>query len=91
VQAGLEFAWNLKDREFIGRAAIERFLADSVQPKRVGLLSHFAPRSATRLFDLSRNVSWHGNQRHVLANAGAADCDGLCLSGKCSSCNGVVG
>jgi aminomethyltransferase len=36
-QAGLNFAVNLKDREFIGRDALERFAADKAQPVRVGL------------------------------------------------------
>jgi aminomethyltransferase len=36
VQAGLMFAVNLKGREFIGRAAIERFQA-APSPRRVGL------------------------------------------------------
>jgi aminomethyltransferase len=37
IQAGLNFAVNLKDRDFIGREAIERFAADKSQPVRVGL------------------------------------------------------
>jgi aminomethyltransferase len=36
-QAGLDFAVSLKDREFVGRAALERFKNDPAQPKRVGL------------------------------------------------------
>jgi aminomethyltransferase len=36
-QAGLGFAVNLKDREFIGRAALVEFKADEQQPKRIGL------------------------------------------------------
>jgi aminomethyltransferase len=36
-QAGLDFAVNLKGRDFIGRAALEKFKADSARPKRVGL------------------------------------------------------
>lgn len=37
IQAGLEFAVNLKDREFIGRDALARIAADTKQPVRVGL------------------------------------------------------
>ena len=37
VQAGLGFALNLRDREFIGREAIARFQQDSRQMVRVGL------------------------------------------------------
>jgi aminomethyltransferase len=37
IQAGLNFAVNLTGREFIGRAAIERFADDKSQPVRVGL------------------------------------------------------
>ncbi len=37
VQAGLNFAINLKDREFIGRQAIVGFKADESQQVRVGL------------------------------------------------------
>jgi aminomethyltransferase len=36
-QAGLSFAVNLEGREFIGRAALERFARDKNQPVRVGL------------------------------------------------------
>jgi len=38
VQAGLGFAVNTKDREFIGREAILLFQADPNEPKRVGLM-----------------------------------------------------
>jgi glycine cleavage system T protein (aminomethyltransferase) len=37
IQAGLKFAVNLEGREFVGRAALERFTADKNQPVRVGL------------------------------------------------------
>lgn len=37
VQAGLDFAIQLKDRDFIGRDAIVRIKKDAVQPVRVGL------------------------------------------------------
>jgi aminomethyltransferase len=37
IQAGLNFAVNLKDRDFVGRAALEKFAADKSQPVRVGL------------------------------------------------------
>jgi aminomethyltransferase len=37
IQASLNFAVNLHDREFIGREAIVRFAADKTQPVRVGL------------------------------------------------------
>ena len=37
IQAGLNFAVNLKDREFVGRAALVKFAADQSQPVRVGL------------------------------------------------------
>jgi aminomethyltransferase len=37
IQAGLNFAVNLDDREFIGRNAIEKFAADKSQPVRIGL------------------------------------------------------
>jgi aminomethyltransferase len=37
IQAGLGFAVNFGGREFIGRAALERFAADKNQPVRVGL------------------------------------------------------
>ncbi len=36
-QAGLSFAVNLGDRDFVGREALERFAADRMQPVRVGL------------------------------------------------------
>jgi aminomethyltransferase len=36
-QARLDFAVNLKDRDFVGRAALERLKSDPSQPKRVGL------------------------------------------------------
>jgi aminomethyltransferase len=38
VQAGLEFAMNLQDREFIGCQAIAKFKQDANQPVRVGLV-----------------------------------------------------
>lgn len=38
VQAGIGFAVNTKDREFLGREAILLFQADPNQPKRVGLM-----------------------------------------------------
>jgi aminomethyltransferase len=37
IQAGLDFAVNLDDREFIGREALERLATDKSQPARVGL------------------------------------------------------
>jgi aminomethyltransferase len=37
IQAGLNFAVNLKDRKFIGSEALERFTADKSQPVRIGL------------------------------------------------------
>ncbi len=37
IQAGLSFAVNLGDREFVGREALERFANDHAQPGRVGL------------------------------------------------------
>jgi glycine cleavage system T protein (aminomethyltransferase) len=37
IQAGLSFAVNLEGREFIGRAALEKFSNDTRQPVRVGL------------------------------------------------------
>ncbi len=37
LQAGLQFAVNLADRDFLGREALERFAADKNQPVRVGL------------------------------------------------------
>jgi aminomethyltransferase len=37
IQAGLNFAVNLPDREFIGRDALVRFAADKNQPVRIGL------------------------------------------------------
>jgi aminomethyltransferase len=37
IQAGLNFAVNLKDRKFIGSEAIEKFAADKSQPVRIGL------------------------------------------------------
>ncbi len=36
-QAGLAFAVNLEGRDFVGRAALEKFAADKSQPVRVGL------------------------------------------------------
>ncbi len=36
-QAGLGFAVNLKDRDFVGRDALLEFKADKDQPKRIGL------------------------------------------------------
>jgi len=36
-QAGLEFAVNLKGRDFIGKSTLEHFKQDATQPKRVGL------------------------------------------------------
>jgi len=36
-QAGLDFAVNLKDRDFAGRAALERSKNDPSRPKRIGL------------------------------------------------------
>ena len=37
VEAGLDFAVNVKDREFVGRDAIAKFKADKTLPVRVGL------------------------------------------------------
>lgn len=37
VQAGLAFAYNLEDRNFIGRDAIARFEKDASLPRRIGL------------------------------------------------------
>jgi aminomethyltransferase len=37
IQAGLDFAVNLSDREFVGRESLVRFAADTDQPVRVGL------------------------------------------------------
>jgi aminomethyltransferase len=37
IQAGLNFAVNLKDRKFVGSAALQRFAADKSQPVRIGL------------------------------------------------------
>ena len=37
VEAQLDFAMNLRDREFVGKAAIEKFQRDSNQRARVGL------------------------------------------------------
>jgi aminomethyltransferase len=37
IQAGLSFAVNLGDREFVGREALARLAADTRQPVRVGL------------------------------------------------------
>jgi aminomethyltransferase len=37
VQAGLDFAYNLEDRDFIGRDAIARFEKDTSLPRRIGL------------------------------------------------------
>jgi aminomethyltransferase len=37
IQAGLSFAVNLGDREFVGREALERLAKDTNQPVRVGL------------------------------------------------------
>ena len=38
IQAGLDFAVNTDDRDFIGREAIVRFKQDPTQPRRVGLV-----------------------------------------------------
>lgn len=38
IQAGLNFAVNLKDRQFPGRDALEKRLADPTTPRRVGLV-----------------------------------------------------
>jgi aminomethyltransferase len=37
IQAGLNFAMNLDDREFVGREALERIIDDANQPVRIGL------------------------------------------------------
>jgi aminomethyltransferase len=37
IQAGLSFAVNLMNRDFVGCEAIEQFVADNTQPVRVGL------------------------------------------------------
>jgi aminomethyltransferase len=37
IQAGLNFAVNLKDRKFIGSEALEKFAAEKSQPVRIGL------------------------------------------------------
>ncbi len=37
IQAGLEFALNLQNREFVGHEAIVRFQAENDQPLRIGL------------------------------------------------------
>jgi aminomethyltransferase len=37
IQAGLNFAVNLKDRKFIGSEALAKFAADKSQPVRIGL------------------------------------------------------
>ncbi|MFO0789458.1 MAG: glycine cleavage system aminomethyltransferase GcvT [Pirellulales bacterium] len=37
IQAGLNFAVNLKDREFIGSETLKKFAADKSQPVRIGL------------------------------------------------------
>lgn len=46
VEAGLKFAINLKDREFVGSDAIAKFSADDSLPVRVGL--EFSGRRAAR-------------------------------------------
>ncbi len=38
IQAGLDFAVNTDDRDFVGRDALLRFKQDSTQPRRVGLV-----------------------------------------------------
>jgi len=51
-QAGLDFAVNMQGRDFVGRAALERFKNDPSQPKRVGLTfsSRRVPREHYAVF-----------------------------------------
>ena len=58
VQAGLRFAYNLEDRDFIGREAIGRFEQDDAQRRRVGLMfdTRRVPREGYVLYDGDRPV-----------------------------------
>jgi aminomethyltransferase len=58
IQAGLKFAVNVKDREFIGRDAIAQKLNDATLPKRVGLelAGKRVPREHYGVFNGERQV-----------------------------------
>ncbi len=58
VQAGLKFAYNLKDREFIGHEAIGRFEQDDAQLHRIGLRldNRRVPREGYVVYDGDRPV-----------------------------------
>jgi aminomethyltransferase len=53
IQAGLDFAVNLADREFVGRAALVRLSGDLNQPVRVGLQldGRRVPRQGCQVLD----------------------------------------
>ncbi len=57
-QAGLAFACNLKDRNFIGRDALERKAQDDTLPKRIGLIleGRRAARQGASVLDSDRRV-----------------------------------
>jgi aminomethyltransferase len=57
-QAGLGFAVNLKDRDFIGRDALLRLKSDENQPKRIGLemIGRRVPREHYGLFEGDQTV-----------------------------------
>jgi len=58
VQAGLRFAYNLKDRQFIGHKAIGRFEQDDAQLHRIGLQfeNRRVPRERYVVYDGDRRV-----------------------------------
>ena len=57
-QAGLGFAVNLKDRDFVGRDALVKFKSDENQPKRIGLemAGRRVPREHYGVFDGDQRV-----------------------------------
>jgi aminomethyltransferase len=58
IQAGLNFAVNIKDRTFPGRDALERRLSDPATPRRVGLMleGKRVPREGYALLSGSKQV-----------------------------------
>jgi aminomethyltransferase len=58
IQAGLGFAVNFGDRDFVGRAALERLSRDQGQPVRVGLQlgGRRVPRQGCRVLDGNETI-----------------------------------
>jgi aminomethyltransferase len=61
IQAGLKFAINLKDRDFVGHDAIAGFKDDPAQPRRVGLVlsGRRVPREGYPIVDAAGKTVGH--------------------------------